>query len=75
MICPVGAITMTQMWDTAVTNRLSMDTMNTREIKRKVKEKVRKAAIGETISKESTAEIVKEELKCEQPSADDVAES
>ena len=28
MICPVSAITMTKIWDTAVTNRLSMDTMN-----------------------------------------------
>lgn len=75
MICPVGAITMTDTWDTAVTNRLSMDTMNTREIKRKVKEKVRKTTTGETITKESKMEIVKEELECEQPSGDDVAEA
>ena len=58
MICPVSAITMTKIWDTAVTNRLSMDTMNAREIKRKVKEKVRKKANDETVLKE-TAEVCK----------------
>jgi hypothetical protein len=66
---------MTDIWDTAVTNRLSLDTMNTREIKRKVKEKVRKTGTGETIAKESTAEVVKEELECERPSEEDLAES
>lgn len=75
MICPVSAITMTEIWDTAVTNRLSMDTMNTREIKRKVKEKARKKANDEATLKEREAEIAKQELESEQPSGQDLAES
>ncbi len=70
MICPVSAITMTKIWETVVTNRLSMDTMNTREIKRKVKEKVRKKATDETISKEPEAEVAKDELESKQPSGE-----
>ncbi|HYA33892.1 MAG TPA: 4Fe-4S dicluster domain-containing protein [Candidatus Bathyarchaeia archaeon] len=34
MICPVSAITMSKVWNTVVTDRLSRDTMNEREIKR-----------------------------------------
>ena len=75
MICPVSAITMTKIWDTAVTNRLSMDTMNTREIKRKVREKVRKKANGETVLKETKAEVAKEELEFKQLSGQDLVES
>jgi len=75
MICPVSAITMTKIWDTAVTNRLSMDTMNAREIKRKVKEKVRKKADEKTTLKEREAEIAKQELESEQPSGQDLVES
>ena len=75
MICPVSAITMTKIWDTAVTNRLSMDTMNTREIKRKVREKVRRKTNDETTLKEREAEIAKQELEPEQPSGKDLAES
>ncbi|MGB8312400.1 MAG: hypothetical protein WCE81_11160, partial [Halobacteriota archaeon] len=74
MICPVSAITMTKIWDTAVTNRLSMDTMNAREIKRKVKEKVRKKANDETVLKE-TAEVAKEELESKQSSGQGLVES
>jgi formate hydrogenlyase subunit 6/NADH:ubiquinone oxidoreductase subunit I len=37
MICPVSAITMSKVWDTAVTDRLSRDTMNERTIKRRAK--------------------------------------
>jgi formate hydrogenlyase subunit 6/NADH:ubiquinone oxidoreductase subunit I len=39
MICPVSAITMTKIWDTVVTDRLSRDTMSEREIKRPPKPK------------------------------------
>ena len=75
MICPVSAITMTKIWDTAVTNRLSMDTMNTREIKRKVKEKVRKKVDEKTTLSEREVEIAKQELESEQPSGQDLVES
>lgn len=37
MICPVSAITMSKVWDTAVTDRLSRDTMSERAIKRGAK--------------------------------------
>jgi formate hydrogenlyase subunit 6/NADH:ubiquinone oxidoreductase subunit I len=37
MICPVSAITMSKVWDTAVTDRLSQDTMSERTIKRRAK--------------------------------------
>ena len=40
MICPVSAITMTKVWDTAVTDRLSRDTMCARKVKRRPKSKV-----------------------------------
>jgi formate hydrogenlyase subunit 6/NADH:ubiquinone oxidoreductase subunit I len=75
MICPVSAITMTKIWDTAVTNRLSMDTMNAREIKRKVREKVRKKTNDETVLKETEAEVAKEELESKQLSGQDLVES
>ena len=75
MICPVSAITMTKIWDTAVTNRLSMDTMNTREIKRKVREKVRKKANDETVLKETKEEVAKEGLDFKQLSGQDLVES
>jgi len=75
MICPVSAITMTKIWDTAVTNRLSMDTMNTREIKRKVKEKVRKKTNDEATLKQKEAEVPKQELESEQPSGQDLVKS
>ncbi|MGZ4863025.1 MAG: 4Fe-4S dicluster domain-containing protein [Halobacteriota archaeon] len=39
MICPVSAITMTKVWDTVVTDRLSRDTMSAREVKRRPKSK------------------------------------
>jgi formate hydrogenlyase subunit 6/NADH:ubiquinone oxidoreductase subunit I len=74
MICPVSAITMTKIWDTAVTNRLSMDTMNTREIKRKVKEKVRKKTNDDATLEQREAEVPKQELKSEQPSGQDLVE-
>jgi formate hydrogenlyase subunit 6/NADH:ubiquinone oxidoreductase subunit I len=35
MICPVSAITMSKVWDTAVIDQLSRDTMSEREIKRR----------------------------------------
>ena len=41
MICPVSAITMSKVWNTAVTDRLSRDTMSEREIKRRPKPKER----------------------------------
>jgi len=75
MICPVSAITMTKIWDTTVTNRLSMDTMNTREIKRKVKQKVRKTANDEATLIEREAEIAKQEPESEQPAGQDLVES
>ena len=75
MTCPVSAITMTKIWDTAVTNRLSMDTMNAREIKRKVREKVRKKTNDETVLKETEAEVAKEELESKQLSGKDLVES
>lgn len=37
MICPVAAITMSKVWDTAVTDRLSLDTMSERTIRRRAK--------------------------------------
>jgi hypothetical protein len=39
MICPVSAITMSKVWDTVVTDRLSRDTMSEREIKRRPRPK------------------------------------
>ena len=51
-ICPVSAITMSKIWDTAVTDRLSRDTMNTREVKRrkaKRKEKPPRVDTGEHV--------------------------
>jgi len=51
-----------------------MDTMNAREIKRKVKEKVRKKANDETVLKE-TAEVAKEELESKQSSGQGLVES
>jgi formate hydrogenlyase subunit 6/NADH:ubiquinone oxidoreductase subunit I len=39
MICPVSAITMSKVWNTAVIDRLSRDTMSEREIKRRPKRK------------------------------------
>jgi formate hydrogenlyase subunit 6/NADH:ubiquinone oxidoreductase subunit I len=39
MICPVSAITMSNVWDTAVIDRLSRDTMSAREIKRRPKKR------------------------------------
>jgi formate hydrogenlyase subunit 6/NADH:ubiquinone oxidoreductase subunit I len=39
MICPVSAITMSKVWDTAVIDRLSRDTMSARELKRRPKSK------------------------------------
>ncbi|MGZ4926262.1 MAG: 4Fe-4S binding protein [Halobacteriota archaeon] len=41
MICPVSAITMSKVWDTVVTDRLSRDTMSERELKRRPKLKER----------------------------------
>ena len=41
MICPVSAITMSKVWDTVVTDRLSRDTMSERDIKRRPKLKER----------------------------------
>ena len=66
---------MTKIWDTAVTNRLSMDTMNTREIKRKVNKKVRKKTNDEATVEQKEAEVPKQELESEQPSGQDLVES
>jgi formate hydrogenlyase subunit 6/NADH:ubiquinone oxidoreductase subunit I len=57
MICPVSAITMSKVWDTVVTDRLSRDTMSEREIKRRQrpKEKQASSSVGSE-SQESTAE-------------------
>ena len=59
MICPVSAITMSKVWDTVVTDRLSRDTMSEREIKRRStpKEKLASSSLaGE--SQESTPHAV-----------------
>ena len=57
MICPVSAITMSKVWDTVVTDRLSRDTMSEREIKRRPRPKEEKASsnVGSE-SQELTAE-------------------
>jgi len=44
MICPVSAITMSKVWDTVVTDRLSRDTMSEREIKRRQRPKEKQAS-------------------------------
>jgi len=44
MICPVSAITMTKVWDTVVTDRLSRDTMCKREIRRRPGPKEKQAS-------------------------------
>jgi len=46
MICPVSAITMSKVWDTVVTDRLSRDTMSEREIKRRPRPKEKQASSG-----------------------------
>ncbi|MGZ4904140.1 MAG: 4Fe-4S dicluster domain-containing protein [Halobacteriota archaeon] len=47
-ICPVSAITMSKIWDTAVTDRLSRDTMNTREVKRRKTRRKEKSSQTDT---------------------------
>jgi formate hydrogenlyase subunit 6/NADH:ubiquinone oxidoreductase subunit I len=54
MICPVSAITMSKVWDTVVTDRLSRDTMSEREIKRRPRPKEKQAS--SSVSQEPTAE-------------------
>jgi formate hydrogenlyase subunit 6/NADH:ubiquinone oxidoreductase subunit I len=57
MICPVSAITMSKVWDTVVTDRLSRDTMSEREVKRRQRPKGKQASKGVGIeSQEPTAE-------------------
>ena len=67
MICPVSAITMSKVWDTVVTDRLSRDTMSEREIKRqpRPKEKQASSSVGSK-SQEPTAED-----SAQTPTADD----
>jgi formate hydrogenlyase subunit 6/NADH:ubiquinone oxidoreductase subunit I len=50
MICPVSAITMSKVWDTVVTDRLSRDTMSEREIKRRPK--LRESQESDTVATE-----------------------
>jgi len=57
MICPVSAITMSKVWDTVVTDRLSRDTMSEREMKRRQRPKGEEASTGVgSESQEPTAE-------------------
>jgi hypothetical protein len=57
MICPVSAITMSKVWDTVVTDRLSRDTMSEREVKRRQRPKGKQASNGVgSESQEPTAE-------------------
>ncbi|MFZ0010585.1 MAG: 4Fe-4S dicluster domain-containing protein [Halobacteriota archaeon] len=51
MICPVSAITMSKVWDTVVTDRLSRDTMSEREIKRRSKPKEKQ--VSSSVASES----------------------
>ena len=75
MICPVSAITMTKMWDTAVTNRLSMDTMNAREIKRKVKKRGQEQVVPKAKKKEEGMQLLKQEFEPKQSSEEELVES
>jgi len=75
MICPVSAITMTKIWDTAVTNRLSMDTMNAREIKRKVKKRGQEQVVPKAKKKEEGMQLLKQEFEPKQSSEEELVES
>jgi formate hydrogenlyase subunit 6/NADH:ubiquinone oxidoreductase subunit I len=67
MICPVSAITMTKIWDTVVTNRLSMDTMNAREIKRKVKKRGQEQVVLNEKEKEEIRNSLNKSLSRNNP--------
>jgi formate hydrogenlyase subunit 6/NADH:ubiquinone oxidoreductase subunit I len=67
MICPVSAITMSKVWDTVVTDRLSRDTMSEREIKRRPRPKERQTSSVARESRESTPQA---EDPLQTPSAD-----
>ena len=75
MICPVSAITMTKIWDTAVTNRLSMDTMNAREIKRKVKKRGQEQSGSEGEKERGGKQLLKQEFEPKQSSEEELVES
>ncbi len=54
-ICPVSAISMSNVWDAAVTDRLSRDTMNTREVKRRKTKRKEKTPQADTSEKAEPA--------------------
>jgi len=61
MICPVSAITMSKVWDTVVTDRLSRDTMSDREIKRRPRPKEKQAS--SSVQSESQAPTAEDPRK------------
>ena len=67
MICPVSAITMSKVWDTVVTDRLSRDTMSDREIKRRPRPKEKQAS--SSVQSESQAPTAEDPPQT--PTADD----
>jgi formate hydrogenlyase subunit 6/NADH:ubiquinone oxidoreductase subunit I len=71
MICPVSAITMSKVWDTVVTDRLSRDTMSEREIKRRPRPKDEQASSSvASENRQATPQAVDPE---EAPPADNVS--
>jgi formate hydrogenlyase subunit 6/NADH:ubiquinone oxidoreductase subunit I len=67
MICPVSAITMSKVWDTVVTDRLSRDTMSDHEIKRRPRPKEKQAS--SSVQSESQAPTAEDPPQT--PTADD----